>query len=237
MTEQSTQQSDPAVQLLGTRSQWKRLSQPVRELVGDAGRVRLTRVREAISADAGLPMPPIRVEPWGWVSPKGAGIFGRAIPLLVKSGGYQWGVQLPAATLLVFDDNTELRRVVCHEFAHCLWWDTRVISSAKEGRVDLADPTPAPEAGQDEYEWQEAKDERELVDPALWFGLWDTEHFLRREPGQESNDRLYELWIHPGLPVRTPKLHFELDGTIEVPDEIAERVDELAAHEQPRRTP
>ena len=169
-------------------------------------------------------MPPIRVEPWGWDAPSGT-VWGEARPLLMESGHPQWGVLLPASTLLVFDDDAELRRVLCHEFAHCLWYNSRIVEEAKEGRTFMVDPPPVLAPGEDEFEWQAARDAEQLVDPSLWFGRWDTEHFLVRcGAGEESTDRLNELWIQPGFPTRTPKLHYKTKGQIEIPDEIADRV-------------
>jgi RPA family protein len=52
-----------AVDLVGKRADWRRLPEDIRKKIRGEGVERLERLRSAIEKDAGIPMPPIRVEP------------------------------------------------------------------------------------------------------------------------------------------------------------------------------
>ena len=62
--------ADAEVQLAGKRVQFLSLPREVRSMIEEEGLPRLRAIQIAIAADARLPMPPIRVEPWGLVSPE-----------------------------------------------------------------------------------------------------------------------------------------------------------------------
>src|SRR5436190_166993 len=85
--------------------------------------------------------PQLHVVPWGWwIPPQKAGtsaaVFARVEPIPVGKDVYQWGAVVAASTLIAVDDDALLRRILCHEFAHCFWFIARIV----EGQRTCIDP-------------------------------------------------------------------------------------------------
>src|SRR5437868_1791661 len=92
-----------AVYIAGEESEFLSLPRDVRERLENIEIPRLSRLRDEIAHDARLPMPPVRVEPWGWVVSEARGVlFGKAGPVPVGDL-LRWGAILPAPTPLVID--------------------------------------------------------------------------------------------------------------------------------------
>src|SRR5260370_26424690 len=87
---------DDPVQLAGMRAEFLSLPAKVRSMIESEGLPRLRRIREAVAADAGLPMPPVRVEPWGGVIPNNdTVVFGKASFIAVGDNHAQCGAIFP----------------------------------------------------------------------------------------------------------------------------------------------
>lgn len=210
-----------AVGLFGSKAEWRALPGTISKIIKHEKIELLKELRLLISTDAQLPMPPIRVEPYGWIGPGNEGpIFGLAKAFAFKEGP-QWGVLMPASTLFVMDDQNLLRRILCHEFAHCLWSIGRVLRAIANGEARIEDP----EIG---FEEVVRSDKDKLVNPIQWFGDWDVDHFLRYESASdlpeldEPTRRFFEEWVSAGLPVKTPSPGFKVE-CIAYPTDIAER--------------
>lgn len=219
------------VQLVGEEAAWSRLGSRISSMIKNEGLARLTRLRELIATDANLPMPPILVVPVGWWVPQNGGvIFGMAKPVVVE-GFFHWGVMMPASTLVVADDDIVLRRILCHEFAHCFWYTTQMIHEMKDSKYTSIGPK-RPDSIQELVHEQLKKDKDELVDPRLWFGEWDAKHFLPE--GGPALDRETEMfaqrWIKAGLPAEAPDMTRDAHGPIRWRNEIGDHIRRLDEH-------
>ena len=213
------------VSLMGNKLEWNRLGKSINDMVHREGIARLVRIRDAISKDANLPMPPIRIEPYGWESPGRDGpIYGACSPIADKIN-IRWGVKIPVSNLVVINNDSILRRVLCHEFAHCFYMIIQTIQ--KPQSCDSQEES----SNFDAFERQLLKDSEELIEPGDWFGEWDAEHFT-----PESGDdpmlkgitiKFQEHWRNKGLPIKELDMRFEADGTLLVPDEIIEHIRKL----------
>ena len=106
--------SEAVVQLKGKKADWLKLGSKIEKMIENEGLVRLARVRERISADAGLPMPPVRVVPFGWMNPQETSVVFGTVNIICMKKYFQWGVISPASTLVIVDDDNILRRIICH---------------------------------------------------------------------------------------------------------------------------
>jgi hypothetical protein len=168
----------------------------------EKGLTRVRRIRMAVSKDAGLPMPPVLVHPIAWCS-EGGLIYGRAAPIEFDDGNIEWGVELPAPTLLYVTNDDVLRQILCHEFAHCFWWIVEILRAQDGGKSEVKHVFEAAYGSQK----QAQEDKEQLVDPKDWFGQWDVEHFM----GDYDNPCLdapipvfVERWRDMGLPTIFP---------------------------------
>jgi hypothetical protein len=152
----------------------------------EAGVERIRSVRDAIAADAKVRlMPPITIDPAVW-TPDGKGVA-HAVSGAWRSarGGHEIGVIVGAGPALC-TDNTSVRKILVHEFAHCFETATRVVNNADRGvREDLTgDPM------------DEEREEAMLGNPANWFGDGDSTVLRWGEPAlpdgliSELNDLL-----------------------------------------------
>jgi hypothetical protein len=198
------------VRIVGRRCDFLSLPRDVRSRLEEVEVPRLRRLRDAIATDANLPMPPIHVEPWGWTVPAAKGVvFGKASPVPVGDG-FRWGTVLPAPTPLVTVSDELLRRILGHEFAHCFWWNARILRAMQEGRVAIHDHPDSSEA--EAVTNALAEDREQLIDPSEWFGAWDTSHFIAEYGNPELDEptrRFLEEWVGRGLPVRRTDLRFK----------------------------
>ena len=201
---------DDSVQLDGKRADFLSLPAKVRSMIESEGLPRLRRIREAVAADAGLPMPPVRVEPWGWVSPlQDTVLFAKASLIAVRDNRAQWGAIFPASTLFVVTDDALLRRLLCHEFAHCFWFIAQALTdlTAHDSRWKSDHDLPPEEL----LAKQIARDRDELIDPAAWFGEWDARNFLVDTDHHDyvaPTQDILEKWVGAGFPIR--KANFEV---------------------------
>ncbi|MBI2907106.1 MAG: hypothetical protein HYX92_05560 [Chloroflexi bacterium] len=190
----------------------------------------MARIREAIGSDAGLPMPPIGIEPYAWTLPDGS-ILAHIALFPTSEGCAEWGVMLPVGTLLVVDDKM-LRRILCHEFAHCFWCIAERIHAMGEGVFAFRDDKGIDElramAPEDVADYQQAKDKAELIDPALWFGDADTMAFLSELPWDATEERKSrDTWRRMKVPTRVPDLTIHFEGTLQYPQPIVDRIREI----------
>jgi hypothetical protein len=210
-----------SVQLTGNNKDWFKIPPRIRTVIKNNGLKRLIQLHNSIANDAQLPMPTIHVIPIGWCFPENGGVvYGMAIPIPVMDL-YQWGTVVPASTLVIVDDDTVLRRILCHEFAHCFWYITRILRERKNGEW-ISIESGKGQTTTDLLNDQLAKDKKELVDPVQWFGEWDAEHFLPEggEPLANATKLFAQRWILPGLPITSPSMKLYFKGTLEIPDEI-----------------
>jgi hypothetical protein len=216
------------VGLIGSKAEWRSLPREMSRIIKQDKISIVEETRLLISKDAQLPMPPIRVEPWGWVGPEGETVIFGAVKLFAFKECSQWGVLMPASTLLVVDDQDLLRRILCHEFAHCFWRIGRIIQAEANGKSEIKDAIYNANL-KEQYDEIERIDKDHLVDPKNWFGGWDVSHFLQYEGASdapeldEPTDRFFREWASAGLPLKTPSLEFEYKGVLAIPDEVVDR--------------
>lgn len=215
------------VQKIGSKTQWRKLPDDIRIIINKRI-IKLTRIHHAISSDANLPMPPIRVEPWGWVYPEmDAAIFAQLRPIAQKAF-YQFNVIVPASTLVVIDDDNFLRRLICHEFDHFMWYMVKIIQALNAGESKLNE-SQLEDKSLERYSRKLQMDKDKLVNPSDFFGKWDSENFFYGPPDpalDAATEAFCDNWIIKGLPTRKPSLEFNVQG-ITIPSEISKRINDL----------
>jgi hypothetical protein len=144
---------------------------------------------------------------------------------------FQFGVLVPAAALIVYDDDRPLRRLLCHEFAHCFWLIEKALGTPANGEAQVDEITHVRESGADDFAIQLAKDRSELAEPKDWFGDWDVENFLYEEVDSVSNELLGRRWKSRGLPMRAPDIEFAFAGELACPQEVLDRIEAGSAHD------
>jgi hypothetical protein len=255
--------SDDPVQLTGKRAEFLSLPASVRSLIEGERLPRLRRMRKAVEADAGLPMPPVRVEPWGWVSPKDSVMpsvmFGKAGPIALGNNHFQWGAIFPASTLFVITDDAVLRRLLCHEFAHCFCYYARLLTGLAD---DICWESDEGSPFEEQLVEHIARDHEGLIDPAAWFGEWDARTFMQTNHQDlvGPSRAFQERWVGAGFPVRKASFCVvncicpvempeqvgrrvqvvriravgDLHVSIEIPEEVARRALQVASNTGPR---
>jgi hypothetical protein len=206
----STQAGGIFVQLATADPNQPRLPTGLRNAI-DKGLTRLRQLRTAISTEAGLVMPPVIVHPVCWRYDDGF-IYGKTSPIQFDDGHYEWGVELPAPTVLYVEVDV-LRRILCHEYAHCFWYITESIRLSEQG---VAEWTTAYD-GEIGSASQEQSDKGLLADPAAWFGKTDAEQFMGdyNDPRlNTSTDLIAERWVGAGRPTIYPDLRFAADEVL-----------------------
>jgi len=226
--QESYTDSEAVVQLIGKKADWLRLGTDIYKVIENEGLARLTRVREMIAANAGLPMPPIRVVPFGWMNPQETSVVFGIVNIICMKSYFQWGVIFPASTLVIVDDDNILRRILSHEFAHCLWYINKIVQEEKNDEWVSVKPTSYLST-KERYDEQQKIDKEQLVNPNDWFGEWDVKHFIPEGGGffNKETTLFAERWIKQGLPVQTAELKCDFQGTISFPDEIEEHIHKL----------
>jgi hypothetical protein len=190
--------------------------------VTEKGLTRLRRVRLAISKDADLQMPPIRVHPVGWRTAE-AVIFARAKPIPFDDGQYRWGAEFPASTLLCVQSDEVLHRILCHEYAHCFWFICAMLNAKTEGKSKLITSIDTAHG----FEREEQSDNEHLADPSPWFGKWDVEHFMGDYDNlAEASELFAERWVGAHLPTITPDRDTKVQS-VTIPDEVWDRAMKL----------
>lgn len=207
------------VEVVGSRSEWAKCGVEIAVLARTTGRDRVIRLRETISMEAKLPMPPIRIEPYGFMNNTGSGaMYGVMLPMVIK-GSTVFAVSLPVATLTLIADDILLRRILCHEFAHCFWQLVNIYNSLQ--------------AGENKSDISGAKDVEQLVDPTDWFGPWDIKHFMPKTEDHvfdELDKRYLDEWVYLGRPTKGHGGGFSATN-IKVEDEILEHIKKLHTFE------
>lgn len=215
------------VEVVGSRSEWAKCGTEIAILAKTTGRDRVIRLRETISTEAKLPMPPVRIEPYAFVAPDMSGvIYGCVRPIVIR-GRNTFTAVLPVATLIVADDTT-LRRVLCHEFSHCFWHVSVALKAAWKGKKRLSTAGEG-ESKEEIFAHAVENDIDKLVNPAEWFGKWDTEHFLVEGDDTtltEMSKQLIKQGILPGLPTKNPVSRFSIAG-VAVAIEVMEHIRKL----------
>ena len=165
---------------------------------------RVCHLRERIAADAGLPMPKMFFYPTGWMTETGM-VYGR-VNIHKIAEGHEWCVEVPVATPLMVTDDDVLRRILCHEFAHCFWY---IVKAVKEGECDT----------------EGVPDEDTLADPKDWFGGRDAESLMKWGDSSlhEFTQRLADRWVLKGLPTEDCVTSMTGSYTIQLPDQIEAR--------------
>jgi len=154
-------------------------------------------------------------------------LFGE-YPFFHEQGYSQLGVIVPGSTLVFIDDDNLLRRIICHEFAHCFWYIRKVIEKLDAGESKFVN-APLVSEPLERFNRQVQKDKDELVNPNDFFGKWDTENFLYgSDPALDAaTEALSEHWIIKGLPTKTPLLKFDVSGKFGFCSEIKEHINNL----------
>jgi len=214
----------------GKRSDWHRVPKTIRQKIRTDDANLLERLRGSIEKAAGVTMPPVSIEPWGWLGPEGQVVYGRAVPLLKPDGSYVWGVELPVSDLIVIDEIRLLRKILVHEFNHCFAYCTLIIQQVESGRQELRLSDPSLTSAESWKEVMETDDQFH-VQPSNWFGEDDAREFLWYDSPEQgvtalsiASNNFYERWAKRGLPIQTPDLKFSVAGEISIPQDVFERV-------------
>jgi hypothetical protein len=214
--------SPSPVEFVGTAAEWARLPLDLSQFIKQSGMPRLVWLRTAIGADAGLPMPPVQVAPYGWADPESDFVFFGLASL--------WKVAVPASTLLVIDEDEVLREILVREFDHCF---ASVMKAVRFGRrpanLSAAEPSKA------KVREMLARDNEFLTDPEPWFGAHDVNRFLQHNGEPLSPSELEKaalifdcVWQCQGYPVRMPALTYSA-STSSIPRVVRERAELLLA--------
>jgi len=217
------------VRFTGKDSDWQRLPGRLRTIIKNGGLRRISEIRSHISEDAGLPMPQIDIAPVCWTDPAHSGVVYAFIRPAARHNNpqlYTFAVFLSAAVLVSTPDNRFIRRVLCHEFAHCFAYLERMVDKMlsmtdKAGMsIDFCHKEPDWLPPEDDR----ARDQAALVDPVSWFGQWDIEQFLSEadESFTVVTNKIRSSWIAMGLPVEVLERKFSVSGTFGIEDEIIE---------------
>jgi len=193
---------------------WTALPPNVKERLR-AGTARTARIRELIARAARVSvMPPVEVVGETWLLDQGI-VEGCALPLRVKDS-FEWGVQLPAHVAIQEDDSV-LRAVLVHEFAHCFHYIADIVHRIDRGMpldeiAYMHDPT------------KNEDDRALLVNPRDWFGEIDAGSFayhadMRLNTADESISEIAEY-----LPMITPELKYKMQGSLSFDNAIADHV-------------
>jgi hypothetical protein len=164
-------------------------------------------------------MPPVVVHPVCWRHDDGI-IYGRANPIQFDDGHCEWGVELPAPTVLFVGADDVLRRILCHEFAHCFWYITEIVRRMAEGTTELTTTYD----GAIGSERQEQSDKELLADPTGWFGKRDVEQFMGDYDNPclaASTNAIVTQWIGRDRPTICPDLRFAVSEIAIRPDHLS----------------
>jgi hypothetical protein len=160
-------------------------------------------------------------------------VFAAACPIDMGESRFQWGAVFPASTLFVVREDFLFRQILCHEFAHCFWYLTRMAREAINGRWESIEPLNGI-SNEELFTRQVKKDHNELVDPSEWFGEWDVQHFLT-ESGDpvwnEPTEMFFERWVDAGFPTRPMCPLLDVSGVFQCYYEILDRAHEVIAKE------
>lgn len=190
--------------VVGDLAAWRAIASHFGLYEVNAAVSRVCHLRERIAADAGLPMPKIFFYPTGWMTETGM-VYGR-VNIHKIAEGHEWCVEIPVATPLMITDDDILRRILCHEFAHCFWFVTKAVTDGKSIPASIPD-------------------EDSLADPKNWFGGRDAESLLKWGDSSlhESTQRFADRWVRKDLPTEEGVTSMAGSYTIQFPDQIAAR--------------
>jgi hypothetical protein len=217
------------VALIGTRAEWRRLPANIRlKVQKDAVRL-VTELRNSIAEEAGLTMPIVRIEPFGWIEESAAVIYGKAAPIM-HSGGSHFGVILPESDFIVIEDQRLLRQLLVHEFDHCFYFMAVMYYADQQGITKI---TEVPFGGLSPKEMAErtmSTDEKFQLDPKDWFGTRDAQEFLWYDSPERgvdafsgSSNAFFHNWVHKGLPVKSAIQYFKV-ASLDISDDVVTRL-------------
>src|SRR4051812_35539838 len=98
-----------AVKLIGSASELNAISRKIKRSILGQGIRRLQTIRNSIANAAGLPMPPIRIVPWGLTTPNPAGVVWGYVSHVDCGAIQRIGAFMPASTLIAIDSDKLLR--------------------------------------------------------------------------------------------------------------------------------
>jgi len=209
-------QSSREVWLAVRKRVWSRIRPSIKLRLLD-GLDRIVRVRDQIGAAAAVStLPPVQVIPELWYG-DGYTYDGCTGPVIIKGRAF-FACILPAQTATLEDEGF-LRRLMVHEFCHCLWHLTEVVKASDAGITKLSDP---------DYDQNSDVDDRShLAAPEDWFGLMDVENMLYTNYACHCTIQNL-VGLLGQLPVRTsPPRKYIVDIPIALVDEVITHVRNL----------
>ena len=190
--------------------------------------LRLADIQVAITADAGLALPKVFVYWAGWHV--AGGVVCGAIGPCNLAGLFEWCILLPVSYPLLVPDDRDLRRLLCHEGAHCYW---HVLTLAG-GCVRAALPEPEELSAwpvQEQISYARHLDAGRLASPGDWFGSRDAREFMW-DAEADACLRVYAekyaaVWVRHNLPTREPPLCYRVTGDFGCDSTIAQRARQI----------
>jgi len=168
-------------------------------------------------------MPPVIVHWAGWYVPDRGVVYATVVPKEL-AGCFQWCVEVPISTLLIITDDTVLRRLLVHEFAHVFWQIPELPGGDEDSEV-------LERSVADQLDYALDVDAGRLVDPRDWFGPADAEDFMVNATEDESllpfTKKFSDVWIRGGLRTVSPPLCYSVTGTFGCDKTIAKRAKEI----------
>jgi len=205
----SRKQKGP-IQLMGAIEEWRKLGSEILIKLNEYEMPRLEKIRALVENDAKLPMPPIRIVPYGWESPTGV-IYANIKPIAFGNNN-RFTVIVPVSTLFIVDDDIILRKIICHEFAHCFGWRQQIYILS-DGFTKIPELTTlSPQLTEEQaFKKQGEIDSIQLVNPEEWFGEGDAKNFMPEGDHsilEKYTTKFIGYWLYAGLPIQTPKARF-----------------------------
>lgn len=181
----------------------------------ELGTKKVSEIREAISNSAKVrSMPPVEVVGELWVVKDGPA-HGRAVPLRIENLNV-FGIQLPASSVTI-EDESLIREIIVHEFAHVFYFLTKLLKARDERRSILLDHYDP----ENQYE-----DDIRMIKPEEWFGPEDVAAFVKQNDTQLISFENTFMEFHGQLPIVRIKTHFEAKGIV-IPRDVTEHIRQL----------
>lgn len=223
----------PSALVIVTRTnRWLRLPKDIRSRIVQ-GQKRVERLLSDICRTSKVKfVPPVKIVDCAWTNDDNA-VFGRATP--VKIGDMTFiGVELPATTVVYFDDEKVLRGLLLHEIAHCYYYYWRIIAhqnelqSAESGptRLDLPQPHEFPE---------EAEFDRDvMIRPEEWFSTDDAKLLFHQQDEimRSFLTKVEDEWITRSLPLERVSRAFQMKAGATIPMELIKHVHFLLGNKE-----
>lgn len=204
---------------------WGRLPEPLRGQLRER-RDEIAAIRADIARKAVVEvMPPVKITGDAWVSREFEEVVHVGAGVVEVGRAMQFGVKIAGASALLADV-VELREMLLHGFAHCLWLTRRVL---------LAGVPPEECRGLwldcemfDDPDFEESCADR----PGDWFGADDVRLYKWRArdvfPG--GSEAIMREWLMPNLPCTLAPSTYPL-GVIAIDPEIIDHCEYLNARD------